>query len=183
MNTPVHLFEKDEFIFKKLNEKQYYIEFQIENNNFRLDKIVDFGLMKLTYDLNPDIYLMSSIEKINDNEVNVTLLLKHFFEDLGLPQRYSYVHMTKKVEENKIVFLSKIITDKRPDGIPEEAQLMAIDNLVCTCEIETQHKINFTFYVNFDKNRIVLPVPIEKIIGIILNKIFKRVKQFIENIQ
>ena len=183
MDTSVELFKKDEFIFKRINDNHYSIQLKIENKNIQLDKIIDFGLMKLIYDLNPDIYLTSKIEKINDNEVYVTLLLKHFFEDLGLPQRYSYVHMTKKIEENRILFISKCISDERPDCIPIEAQLLATENLICSCEIETPHKINFIFDIKFYKNRTIPPLPIQKIIGVILNKIFIRVKQFIENLR
>ena len=101
----VILYKKDDFIFRRVNENHYEMKYNIENNNILLNKLVDFGLMKLIYDLNPDIYLQSNIEKINENEVYVTLLLKHLFEDLGLPQRYSYVHMHKIVEDNKIKFV------------------------------------------------------------------------------
>ena len=53
--------------------------------------------------------------------------------------------------------------------------------MICICDIETHHKINFTFEINFDKNRIIPPLFVQKMIGVIMNKIFKRVKQFIEN--
>ena len=30
---------------------------------------------------------------MNENEANITLVMKHFFEDLGLPQKFSFLHM------------------------------------------------------------------------------------------
>jgi len=180
---PLILFNKDGFIFRRKNEENYEINLSITNNIISLDKLVDFGLMKLIYDLNPDIYINSTIEKLNENEAIVTLLFKHLFEDIGLPQKYSYVHMTKKVEQNKVTFISKSIHSNRPEGIPENAELMSIDNLECICDIETQHKINFIFEVKFDKNRRTPPLFVQKMLGVIMNKIFKRVKQFIENLQ
>ena len=148
-----------------------------------LDKLVDFGLMKLIYDLNPDIYLTSSIEKLNENEALVKLLLKHFFEDLGLPQKYSYVHMTKKVEENKVSFISKSILSYKPDDIPKEAELLAIEHMECVCNIINPHTINYNFEIHFDKNRRIPPLFIQKTFGRIMNKIFNSVKQFIENLR
>lgn len=180
-SRPLILFEKDGFTFRRISEHHYSINLNMINNNIQLDKILDFGLIKLIYDLNPDIYLSTSIEKINDDEAIVTLILKHFFEDLGLAQKYSYLHIMKKVEENKVSFLSKSIRTHKPEGIPENVELLSIDNMICICDIETPHKINFTFEINFDKNRIIPPLFVQKMIGVIMNKIFKRVKQFIEN--
>jgi hypothetical protein len=182
-NEPIILFNKDGFTFTRKSEHNYKINLSMTNNNILLDKLIDFGIMKLIYDLNPDIYIQSSIEKLNENEAIVTLLLKHLFEDIGLPQKYSCVHMIKKVEENKVTFISKSILSHRPEGIPETAELLSIDNLECVCHIESSHKINFTFEANFNKKRRTPPHFVQKMLGVILNKIFKRVKQFIENLQ
>ena len=138
--------------------------------------------MKLIYDLNPDIYIETQLVKINDEEVNLTCILKHFFEDLGLPQKYSHVHMTKKIENNNILFISKSITDSKPTNVPVDSELLAISEMICTCNIESSHKINFLFDIKFDSKRKLPPLPVIKIVGVILNKIFKRVKQFIENL-
>jgi len=179
---PLILFNKDGFTFRRKSEHHYEINLTMTNNNIQLDKLIDFGFMKLIYDLNTDIYINSTIEKLNENEAIVTLIFKHLFEDIGIPQKYSYVHMIKKVEQNKVTFISKSIHSHRPEGIPENAELMSIDNLECVCNIETPHKINFTFEVNFDKKRITPPFFVQKMLGNIMNKIFKRVKLFIENL-
>jgi len=180
---PLILFEKDGFTFRRNSKHHYALNLTMINNHIMLDKLVDFGLMKLIYDLNPDIYLTSSIEKLNENEALVKLLLKHFFEDLGLPQKYSYVHMTKKVEENKVSFISKSILSYKPDDIPKDAELLAIENMECVCNIINPHTINYNFEIHFDKNRRIPPLFIQKTFGRIMNKIFNRVKQFIENLR
>ena len=183
-SEPLILFDgKDGFIFRRKNEHNFEINFNMTNNHILLDQLVDFGLMKLIYDLNPDIYIQSSIEKLNENEAIVTLLLKHLFEDIGLPQKYSYVNMKKIVEQNKVTFISQSIHSHRPEGIPEHAELMSIEHMECICNIESPHKINFIFEVNFDKKRRKPPLFVQKMIGVIMNKIFKRVKQFIENLR
>ena len=177
------LFQKDDFIIKRNSIHHYICSFNIENKNIYVDKIIDLNLMKLIYDLNPDIYIKNNIDKKSENEATITCILNNFFEDLGIPQKYSHMHILKVVKENNISFISKTINDFKPDYIPKEAELLAISNMICSCDIESPHKILFTFDIQFDPKRIIPPLPVIKLVGIILNKIFKRVKQFIENLQ
>jgi hypothetical protein len=86
----------------------------MENKNIVMSEIIDFNLIKLIYDLNPDVYEKVSIEKVNDNEVILTLLIKHFFEDLGLPQRFSFIHMIKIIEDTQISFVGQSIKSHKP---------------------------------------------------------------------
>jgi hypothetical protein len=178
---PKVLFEKDNMKFTKIIDKKYSMTFSIENPNIILANVIDVNLIKLIYDLNPDVYESVLLEKISEDESIVTLVLKNFFEDLGLPQKYSYLHVTKTISNNTIIFNSQSIKSDRPPNIPEGAERVAMKENIGVCEIITPHKVNFSFTVIFEDN-IVIPAFMEKMIGIILNKIFKRVKQFIENI-
>ena len=182
MDSENILFNKVGFKFICVKKYHYKLEFNMENNNIILSKIIDFSLIKLIYDLNPDVYEKVNIERLNENEVITTLLMKHLFEDLGLPQRFSHVHMIKTIEERKIVFNSQSIKDQRPEGMPDDAELMAIQQLNCTCNIITNHNINFSVNVIFEPTMNVPPFA-EKLVGMILHKIFKRVKLFIENVR
>lgn len=181
MDLETVLFNKDNFKFTRINQNYYIIEFTIENNNIDLSKIIDFNLIKLIYDLNTDIYINVSLEKINDENAVAILLLKNFFEDIGFPQYFCYVNINKVIQDNSIKFNAKTIKNITPEGIPEEAEIMNIDNLTTQCDIITNHKINFTHTVIFDST-FKFPLFVEKMIGVILNKIFKRVKQFIEKV-
>jgi predicted metal-dependent hydrolase len=175
------LYEKDGMKFSKIHDKKYTLDFSMENKNILLANVVNFDLIKLIYELNGDIYESVNIEKISDNEATVVLVMKHLFEDLGLPQRYSYLHMTKIVNNNEIIFRSQSIYSERPKNIPKDSELMAMKENIGTCKIISPHKISFSFAVVFE-DYVKIPQFAEKMIGIILNKIFKRVKQIIENI-
>ena len=182
MDTEAVLFNKEGFKFVRTTKNQYKLEFSIENKRIHIANIIDFNLIKLIYDLNGDVYEYVNLQKISDNEAIITLLMKHFFEDLGLPQRFSYVNMKRYMEgENKIVFHSQSIRDHRPPNMPPDSELMNMRNLICTCNIITPHKADFEVKVIFDPSMIVPPFA-EKMVGMILFKIFKRVKQFIENV-
>ena len=175
------LYEKEEFIFTRIKKNNYKMEFCMENKNIILSKIIDFNLIKLIYDLNPDVYEKVELEIINHDEAIVTILMKNFFEELGLPQKFSYLHMKREIQDNKIIFRSQSILGNHPINIPIDAELMEVESMISICDIITPHKMNFSFNIIFEAN-IVIPPFVEKIVGIILHKIFKRVKQFIENI-
>jgi len=181
MDLETILFDKDGFIFSRIKKNHYRLIFDMENNNIILAKIIDFNLIKLIYDLNGDVYESVSLENLNENEAVVTILMKHFLKDLGLPQRFSFIHMKKLNEENKISFFSKSIKSYRPDDMPPDAELLSIQNMTSICNIVTPHKINFSFNIIFD-SEMNIPSFAEKMVGMISNKIFKRVKQFIENV-
>jgi hypothetical protein len=181
-NLETSLFNKEGFEFSRVSKNHYRLTFDMENKNIILSQIIDFSLIKLIYDLNSDVYEKVNIEKLNDNEAIITLLMKHFFEDLGLPQRFSYVHMKKFVEERKIIFHSQSIKSHKPPNMPDDSELMAIKNMISICDIITPHKVLFSFNINFDDDMNVPPFA-EKMVGMISHKIFKRVKQFIENVR
>ena len=176
------IFEKETFKFVKLDKNKYKLSFSMENKQMILSNILDFNLIKLIYDLNSDIYEKVSIQQMNENEAICTLLIKNFFEDLGFSQKYSHLHMKKYYEGSKIIFNSETIHSEKPDIIPTDAELLYIDSMVNICEIVTPHNIEFSFYINFHPEMII-PSFSEKMVGVILNKIFKRVKQFIENVR
>jgi hypothetical protein len=175
------LSEKNGLKFIKAKQNHYQLIFSMQNNNIVLSKIMDFNLVKLIYDLNSDVYEKINIFNINDNEAIVVILMKHFFEDLGLPQRFTYLHIEKIVNENNITFISKSIRTHRPTNMPKEAELMPILEMTSTCHVITPHNIDFHFNIIFDTELNIQPFT-EKIVGLILNKIFIRVKQFIESV-
>lgn len=176
------LYSKDGFTFAKNSKNNYNLTFQMENKSIILSKIIDFSLIELIYKLNGDIYEKINLNKINDNQVTMTMLMKHLFEDLGLPQRYSHVHMIKYIEPTKITFDSQSIYSEKPEGMPENSEQMPIKNMICECNITTPHHMSFSCNIIFEDNMII-PQFAEKMVGLILFKIFNRVKQFIENVR
>ena len=187
MYTETILLDKDGFKFYKTKDNDYYSSFCLNNPNIILSQIIDFNLMKLVYDLNTEIYEKTNLTINDDGTAIITVLLKHFFKDLGLPQKYSVLQMQRILDEDKIIFMGKTkqnidVTEIRTNyDIPTNAELLSISDIKNICTILSPHKIACVFYITFDKN-ITIPPFVEKIISNITHKIFIRVKQFIENI-
>jgi len=176
------LVEKDGMKFIKLEKNKYNLTYSIENKNINLEPLVNFELIKLIYELNPDIYEKVVLNKISEEEAQITLLMKHFFNDLGFPQKYSHMGLKKYVSPNRINFVGASVLNEKPSVIPIEVELLPIDSLDIECTMSSPHKINLNCIIVFN-NLLVIPSFIEKVIGIIIHKIFNRVKQFIENIK
>jgi hypothetical protein len=178
----VELFNKENCTFKRYGLNKYLLEYFMENKNIYMEKIIDFSLIQLIYNLNPDIYEHIEFNKINENEVIAILLMKHFFEDIGFPQRYSFMDIKRITEKKRILFNAKtIIQNKKPSQIPHDAEVLHIDNLTCICDLITDHKVKISFDINFNSG-FNIPLFAEKMIGVIIHKIFKRLKLFIEKI-
>ena len=176
------LVEKNGMKFVKLEKNKYNLFYSIENKNINLEPLINFDLIKLIYELNPDIYEKVVLNKANEEEAKITLLIKHFFNDLGFPQKYSHMSLRKVIGTNCINFVGSSILSEKPSYIPNEVELLPIDKLNIECTMTSPHKVNLNCLIIFNDS-LVIPTFIEKVIGIIINKIFVRVKKFIEDIK
>lgn len=181
MSFPQVLYTKEQFMFIKENINNYRLVFDIKNNNIVLSKILDFNLIKLIYDLNTDIYESVNLKIINETEAVINLLMKHLFKDLGLPQRYSFLNITKETNHNQISFIFKSILDEIPLNMPLHSKIMPVNKMICNCNLITEHDVLCECQIEFS-DEMIIPPTVEKIIGIIIFKIFNRVKEFIEKV-
>jgi len=182
------LFEKDGLLIQKINDdiqQTYDIHFILENPTMNLTNIVNFDLVNLLYALNKDIYEQATIENINENEAIITVVMKNLFEDLGLPQYYYYIYMKKSIQNNQYIFDSRSILHEKPKIVPEHSEFLNIENFSIKSTVLTPHKIHFSFSIVFKSSSttsVILSSFSDKLLVIMLQKIYKRLKQFIEKV-
>ena len=182
--TQETIFKKDDLEFIRCSENNYCITFNVKNNDMILPKIINFDLLKLVYDLNPDIYERTTMNIIDENNAKTVILMKHFFKDLGKEQSYFSLNITKVVDnDNCTKFISSPNNDSLPEFIPDEARHFSIININFSFEKLSNHEIKFTCNILLQESKEKMPQIIENFIGQILYKIFKRVKLFIENVK
>ena len=181
------LMDKNGMKITKLTNNEYNVIFSIENNHFVLPSIINFDMVKLIFDLNPDIYEKSILKKnISLDNASICSLMKDIYSDLGIPQ--SYICMSVEM-----VKLSDVIKFKcNPlhihggsvpvefSGIPD-LYLLPIKNMFIDCNILTNHHVQINCKINVDDDVEIEPF-IEKMVMSVVNKIFIRLKQFIENL-
>ena len=175
------IMEKNNFKIIKKGKNTYSLMFEVENNNIILPKIINFSLASLIYELNKDIFEDFKMDIINETEVNMYSLFKHFFKDVGLPQRYSFLKVNMLTNENNIIFTANTIYDNLHPP-PSKISILPVENMIMTCTVIQPHKVAFIsdlcFNIKFD-----IPIMFEKLATTIFSKIFMRIKQFIENIR
>jgi hypothetical protein len=170
---------KDGFQFSKQGTNQYNAGFTLENNKIRIPAIITIDFVKVIYDLSPDLFESVSLVKMNESEAILTLLVKPLFEDLGVSQKFICLHIRRIQTKSSIIFESQTIHSNRPDTIPDDADLVNIVKLTNEFTIRSNHKVDVANKIVLDDD-IVIPPFVDKIVGTLLTKIFKRVKQFIE---
>jgi len=177
------LVEKDGMKFIKIEKNKYIFTFSVENKNINIEPIINFELIKLIHELNPDIYEKVILNKINEENANITLIIKHFFNDLGFPQKYSHMNFKKDIIHPQCInFVGSSIFFEKPSFISNDIELLPIENFNIECNIVSLNKVNLNCSIIFD-NTLDIPYFVEKFIGIVINRIVNRIKQFIENIK
>lgn len=167
--------------FTKKGNNNYNFSFSIENKNYVLKNIINFELIQLIYKLNDDIYESIHTEKIDENESNITLVMKKIFFDL-ISQKYAFLNVKKEVNDKTIVFNSRIINSHRPPHVKDDFELVDVENIVNKFEIIDNHKINCNFEFIFNNRTNSTPI-FDKVFVNFVNKMFVRFKNSIESLK
>lgn len=177
------LHNKDGTLILKLGDGCFQIRFSIENKNIMLNSVLNFDLIKLIHDLNKDICEKVELQKLDDSYAIMTLLIKNFFEDLGISQKFSCLQIHRQVvSPQETIFLFSTFTNYKPSWLPSDLELAQIDNISLKCFCSSPHKVDFECFIQFPNNQ-NSPAFVQKMSVMIVHKIINRLKQFIENVK
>lgn len=168
----------DTFLFAKLSHNQYGLSFSLENNKICLPKIVNLDFVKVIYSLSSDIFSHVHLEKINDTEGILLILIKPLFKELGVRQRFMYFHVKHIQVGNTIVIESQTIRTERPDSVPDDAELINVDTFTNEFTFHSQHNVDVVNKIILG-NDVVIPPFVDKVMKTLVIRIFKRVKEFV----
>jgi hypothetical protein len=164
----------------KQKENNYQMHFLIENKLLQLEKVINLDLCKIIYEINKDFLEDFYLLKKDENNATIYYLFKHFFQDFGLTQKYTYINILMKKTDNQIVFTTennneKIMTEIK---IVKNSEILPIKKATIICSIINPHKTEITNTILFESNK-KLPSFVEKFATNFFSKIFIRIKQFI----
>jgi len=164
-------------IFKENNK--YSFNCNIKNEKIYLNEIINLELIKTLFDLNKDIFQETSIEKIDNENVNIIIIFKHLFKELGLTQKYTYISLKKNIIDDKIIIIGTPI--KNINKNINNIELLDFNKTQLTFNNIQEHEMNcfIEFDLDIEEN---IPQYIVNIIIMIWSKMFNRLKEFIENI-
>ncbi len=176
------IYEKNDTKIIKKKYGIYNLTFSIENKKMIMASILNFDLIKLIYDLNQDICEKVNLEKYDETTATITVLLKNFGVDLGLPQKYSSLQITRIEQPGYIMFnLATVELNSKPVWINDDLELADIKSIKISCNTSLPHKTVINCLIDF-KEDAKAPAFLQKITIMMVNKIINRLKQFIENV-
>jgi hypothetical protein len=110
----------------------------------------------------------------------ILFVFKRFGTEIGISQKYMHTLIERRLENDKIIFTSKSIPLSQE--IPETCESVCSDNASLVVDTNNPHdiKILYDFHMDLQED---LPIYMENISGLLMKKIFIRLKQFIENIK
>jgi hypothetical protein len=174
------LIDKGDIKLIKKGDENYNMVVRLENSNINLNTILNNNIIKLIYDLNLDLFEHIQIEKINDYESNMFILLKDIFNDMSLPQYYYYFNMKHFEEENHFLISSLASVNA---FIKKRMEPVELNYCRVNYTQSNEHEVHFSIDTVFPSGDNVIASMIEKITCNIIYKIFNRFKQFIHNIK
>jgi len=184
-NNSKLILEKNGIVFSKIKNNIFNVHFKIVNDQMHLPAFINFDFIRLIYDLNTDVYDYVNVTKTDDNNAYFLITMKHFFKDFGLPQRYSSIHVRQNDIDpttNIVQFYGKTILTQIPPNLPEKAELLPLENMNIKFIILSNHEVEVQVELIFEDNFSLIPM-IEKMVGVIIHKIFNKTRQFIQSLR
>ena len=173
----------DDIIVERQEYGVYNIRFSfMNNNNVNIKNIIGVDFMKVVYELNKDLIDEIKINKIDNNNGEYYLKLRHLFEDLGFPQFYSTVRIHIDRKDKEILIKGK--TDEIELSFDKSSEIVKGPNFNMDCSVlspnESRLDVKIIFKLYWDN----IPITdfLEKISIKITKKIIKRLKEFVYNL-
>lgn len=166
-------------------EVSFTLEFDLHNNNIDLHNVVSFKLYELINAVNKDVVddvVFSTHPDEGKNYIESLVVLKRFGEEFGIPQKYIYSKTTMIVDnEDTVRFIAEQLPCPKNITLPNNCQPVSAgkSTLKIVVNNSTQAKVIYDFNLKLDDN---VPKYMEKMPGLLMKKMFLRLKTFIENL-
>lgn len=97
--------KKQNLFISRVKPKQYKIDMTVENHQLFMEKLLNFNLVKLIFEINKTNFDECHLEENeNGKEADIYLLIKPLFKDLGFFQRYISLHLTRYEDNGSVKF-------------------------------------------------------------------------------
>lgn len=165
---------------KNKQDKRFNLFFSLENQNAQIDKVINISICHLIGSANPEtvdkIEIIDIVDK--DKEIQLLILLKPLFKELGMLRYFMAVKTTKSEENGMIIFKTEDLPDERTiqgfTRVPHNVSVMSIKVLS-----ENKLAVNHNFEVDISD---YLPSHMNNVVAMLVKKVFLNFKTFIESL-
>lgn len=152
----------------------------VENKNLLMEKIVNFSLIKLIFEINKSNFECCDLEENeNGEEAHLYLLVKPLFKELGVFQRYISLHLTKTDNHHFVGLSSKEYGEQHNQC--KNAIIAPIKKMTISSFLHDPFKmtLNIQILLNDDFE---MPIMLERIFINLLKNIYLQTITFLEKI-
>ena len=161
------------------DENLYSLDFEI-NKNLDVDKFTNLEIYNLIYNFNTDlIENIKIISDLNSDEIKLLILFKRLFKNIGIPQKYLLIKITKKKTDNLVEFISEDtedIKDTYKDLIINADKILCNFSKLSITKLDNKIKCNYLFDIDIKEE---LPF-LENYVGLLIKKISYNFKFLLE---
>ena len=164
------------------NQNSYNLQYRLINNQFYLDKLINFQFLNIIHGLNKSLFDDFKIQIISEDKAIIYILFKWLFKDFDMKQYAVVLNINRSTfKDNQICFECSSVRALDNDifFIPTNVQILNVDNYTICFDISDKHNIHVDNTVIFQKKPIILPY-IQKMTAQIISKMIMNTKQFIE---
>ena len=169
---------------KKDGTTSFRIQFDVKNPYYNLYNAIGLKLFNLLGELNKDTIEESYIEKYDDTAKTTIIgfTFKQIGKDFGITQKYMFSTIEQySIEDNIFKFVVNQID--KPEGIcvPKGAEPVIKSNSTLDIKMIDSHHATFVylFSIEFAED---IPSHMDNMPGLLMKKIFFRLKKFLDNI-
>lgn len=172
------------YMKKDTNDTIFRLSFMINNDNYDLHNAIGFKLFPLIGELNTDVIDKIYIDDYDNDtkSANVGILFKQFGKEFGLAQKYLFTKTNMEyTSKDTIRFSSQHVPPPSDVLVPDASEPIVKAHTILDITLHGPHQVfvtyDFTFVIDDD-----LPIYMEKQPGLLMKKLFLRLKSFLENI-
>lgn len=163
----------------------FTIEFIMKNSKIDLHNVIGLKLYELINAVNKDVVddvIFSTSPDDGKDYVESLVVLKRFGEQFGIPQKYIYSKTKMIVDDKDSV---RFIAEQKPCPenitLPKNCESVSAGKSVLKVKVKNNNeaKVEYFFNLKLDDN---VPKYMEKMPGLLMKKMFIRLKSFIENL-
>ena len=122
---------------------------------------------------------MQIMNDVSDDKKKILFVFKRFGSEIGILQKYMHTLVEKKQSNNDVVFTSKSIP--LHDNVPKSCEVALCNYSTLVVNTENPHNVSITYKFHMDLQE-DLPLYMKNISGLLMKKIFLRLKTFIEKV-
>jgi hypothetical protein len=170
---------------KNENMSCFKLMFDVKNDSYNLYNAIGFKLFNLLGELNKDTIYETYIDNYNEasSTIKTGIIFKQIGKELGITQKYIFSNIEKqRISEDTFKFILNKI-DKPEDFIaPKKSESVLQSKSTLDIKLYTPHHASFVylFSIDFDED---MPLHMNNIPGMLMKKIFYRLKTFLDNIK